>query len=110
MINTREVNIFASQLYATSGSGSNKGVNTVGTSLPTSNSSPPTTNVPFALGPASASPYGIFLTQLNPSSPGIDTAYVADDGTGGGIEKFSLVAGNWVANGVIGTGRTLIAA
>ncbi|HVU89955.1 MAG TPA: PEP-CTERM sorting domain-containing protein [Pirellulales bacterium] len=93
--NTRVVGIFGGQLYATSGSGSNKGVNTVGTGLPTSS------GTPFALGPASASPYGMFLTQLNPASPGFDTAYVADDGVG--IEKFSLVSGSWVASGVIGT-------
>jgi hypothetical protein len=97
ILNTRVVDIFGSpsQLYVTSGSGSNKGVNTVGTGLPT------TTGTPFTLNPASASPYGMFLTQLNPASPGIDTAYVADDGVG--IEKFSLVSGTWVASGVIGT-------
>src|SRR5262249_51061055 len=46
--NTRVVDVFGSQLYATSGSGSNKGVNTVGTGLPTS------TGTTFALGAASA--------------------------------------------------------
>ncbi|HEY4309598.1 MAG TPA: PEP-CTERM sorting domain-containing protein [Pirellulales bacterium] len=95
--NTRVVEIYGptAQLYATSGSGSNKGVNAVGTGLPT------TSGTSFSLEAASASPYGMFLAQLNPSSSGPDTAYVADDGVG--IEKFSLVSGTWVASGVIGS-------
>ncbi len=95
VVNTRVVGVFDSQLYVTSGSGSNKGVNMVGTGLPTAS------GTPFTLSIGSSSPYGMFLTQLNPSSPGLDTAYVADDGVG--IEKFSLVSGTWVADGVIGS-------
>src|SRR5262249_6795146 len=36
------------------------------------------------------------------SVAGVDTLYVADDGAG--LQKYSLVGGNWTANGTVGTG------
>jgi hypothetical protein len=50
-----------------------------------------------------ASPGSFYLADLDTSVPGVDVAYVADDRTtgGGGIQKWSLVSGNWVLNGTI---------
>jgi hypothetical protein len=59
------------------------------------------------------SPYQFFFADLNAGVAGVDTVYVADDSTvanGGGIQKYSLVGGTWVANGVVSlaTSRGLI--
>src|SRR5207302_1653651 len=37
--------------------------------------------------------------DLEPSVPGVDTLYVADETTNAGILKFSLVNNTWVYNG-----------
>ena len=121
LTNTRIVKGYGSQLYvsnSTTTTGLNSGLNTVGTGYPT-NSGNALANVPGldnnTGAPPSAgwsSPYAFFLADLNPAVSGFDTAYVADDGamtgTGGtslpgGIEKYSLVGGNWVLNNIIGT-------
>ena len=49
--------------------------------------------LPGLLG-SGASPYGFVFFDSDPSVPGVDTLYVADDGTGdnGGIQKWTLVA------------------
>lgn len=88
--NIRGVGIYGGQLYCTSGSGSVRGINAVGSGLPvTSGQVPqllngfPTTTAP--------SPYDFFFADA-------DTAYVADDRTaanGGGIQKWTQSGGVW---------------
>jgi hypothetical protein len=68
---------------------------TVGTGLPTMAST--LTTLPGAPGPGSTtpSPYSFVLFDLDPTIPGIDTLYAADDraATGGGLEKWMLGSG-----------------
>jgi predicted extracellular nuclease len=110
--NVRAVAIFGGQLYLSSGSGTNtfKGVDTVGTGLPTSGAQ----TVTRLLGLSDAvnpSTYGFFLADLSADVAGVDTLYMADDDTTtqggvgvGGLKKFSLVNGTWVSNGTVGAG------
>jgi len=97
----RVAQVFAGQLYV-SAANPQRGVNQVGTGLPTSGSPAITKLSGFsATAPVtSTSPYGFFFADLD-ATPGVDTLYVADDGTQA-ITKFSLVGGTWVVNGVVG--------
>jgi predicted extracellular nuclease len=101
--NVRALNIFGGQLYASSGSGTNtfKGVETVGTGLPTSGAQT-ITRLPGLTDTTNPSNYSFYLADLSSAVPGVDTLYVADDGAGA-LTKFSLVGSNWVSNGTIGT-------
>jgi hypothetical protein len=105
--NLRQVNIFSaqgsSQLYVSTSSGSAVRIGTVGTGLPT-NSGQTITNLTGI--PTSGSPYGFFLADVDATTPGLDTLYVADDGasgTTGGLTKYALVGGTWTAKGTIGS-------
>lgn len=96
--NWRWVDIFSSQLYASSASATSPadiGVNQVGTGLPTTAST--TTNLAGVDSSSSGTPYGYYLLSEGGST--INTAYVAD--TTVGIEKYSLIAGTWTAEGSI---------
>ncbi len=97
LANTRVLEAFLNQLYVSSSSGSNVGINTVGSGEPTNSGQS------VSLLVSSASAYDFFFADLG-GSPGVDTVYVADDGTGGGIKKYSLVGGSWVLNNTIGAG------
>jgi hypothetical protein len=95
---TRTVNIFGGQLYMSSVSGSLR-LTTVGTGTPTT-SGQTATNLPGF--PTSGSPYQFFFADLTSSVAGVDTLYVADDGSNGGeIQKFSLSGGTWSPTGAI---------
>jgi hypothetical protein len=100
--NVRQVNIFGGQLYASSGSGTNtfRGVETIGTGLPTSGAQT-VTRLPGLTDATNPSTYSYFLADLSAAVAGVDTLYVADDGAGA-LQKFSLVSGSWVSNGIIG--------
>ncbi len=98
--NIRVVDIFAGQLYVTSGSGSNRGINALGSGLPTTSGQTgtllpgfPTTTVP--------SPYDFYFADA-------DTAYVADDRTNGsgGIEKWVRTGGTWSLAYLLAPGAT----
>jgi hypothetical protein len=101
--NTRIVNIFGGQVYTSSSSSSYYTVASVGTGLPTTTGQ--TTTVLPGLPNASTgqSYYGFQLLDVSNTVTGVDVLYVTDDATGstGGIYKFSLVNGNWTANGQI---------
>lgn len=101
-LNSRQVNIFADQLYLSSGSSTNtnRGVNTVGSGLPTTGTQTPT-RLPGLTDTTNPSTYGFFFADLDAGVTGLDTLYVADDGAGA-LRKFSLVSGSWSANGVVG--------
>lgn len=97
--NLRSTAIFNGQLYVSTSSGSAVRVGTVGTGTPTT-SGQTISNLPGF--PTAGSPNGYFFADLSPSVAGVDTLYVAEDTTGGGqIQKYSLVSGNWTANGTI---------
>jgi PEP-CTERM motif len=99
--NTRVLEGFSGQLYVSSNAASNAGVNSVGAGLPTS----PGQNLSLIVG--STSVFDYFFADLDPSVPGLDTLYLADDGGGsspGGIKKYSLVGGNWILNNIVGAG------
>lgn len=102
LTNIRQASIFDSQLYVSTGSGSAVRVGTVGTGTPTTNGQT-ITNLPGFL--TSGSPYAFFLADLTATVAGVDTLYVVDDtASTGGVQKFSLVSGNWVANGTADAG------
>ena len=88
-VNSRVVQIFNSQLYEDGSSSGNYGIYTVGSGTPTSSSSAVT--IPnFPTSANSPNDYRI-------SHDG-NTLYVADDGAAaknGGIQKWTLTAGNW---------------
>jgi Carboxypeptidase regulatory-like domain len=98
--NNRAVGIFGGQLFASNGSGTNIRIQAIGTGLPTTTGQT-MSGIP-GFGTA-GSPYGFYFADLDAGVPGNDTLYVSDDGatagaTGGGIKKFSLVAGSWTYN------------
>ncbi|MEI7663124.1 MAG: DUF3616 domain-containing protein, partial [Bacteroidota bacterium] len=94
--NLRGLNVFGGQLYTSSASGAFR-LATIGTGAPTT-SGQTTTNLP-GFPTSGGSPYGFCFFDLDASVPGVDVVYIADDG--GTIQKYSLVAGSWVANGTI---------
>lgn len=100
--NTRAAGVFDGQLYLSSGSGTNtfRGVNAVGTGLPTG-AGETTTRLPGLNDTDCPSSYGFFLADLTPSVAGVDTLYIADDGNGA-LTKWSLVSGTWTKNNTIG--------
>jgi hypothetical protein len=97
--NLRHLTIADGQLYVSSQSGSTR-LATVGTGIPTT-AGQTITNLPGAGISSLTSPYGSFFADLSAGVPGVDTLYVADDGASG-LQKFSLVGGSWVSNGIIG--------
>jgi len=94
-VNTRVLGIFQNQLYASSASSPNVGMNTVGSPPPPTSGAQPAMLLPLASGqtqPLSA--YGFVLLTVN----GVNTLYVADDSTianGGGIQKWTQSSGVW---------------
>jgi uncharacterized repeat protein (TIGR01451 family) len=94
--NLRVLGIFGSQLYTSSQSGAFR-LATVGSGTPTT-AGQTITNLP-GFPTATGSPQGFFFADLNAGVAGVDTVYVADDG--GTVQKYSLVAGSWTANGTI---------
>lgn len=95
--NFRAFSIYGGQLYISSSSGTIR-VATVGTGLPTTTGQA-ITNIPGF--PTSGSPYQFQFFDMDATVAGPDVLYVADDGAG--IQKYSLVSGNWVLNGTIGS-------
>jgi hypothetical protein len=83
----RVIGAFGGQLFVSTGSAPT-GLYQVGTGLPMM-STTATLVVP------TTSPYGFALFDLNPAEPGLDTVYLADDGSGQGIKRFVKSAGTW---------------
>ena len=94
--NTRQVNIFDGQLYATSSKGSALGLNAIGTGLPTTSGQTFSNLVPSTTADTFDS---FYLADLN-NSPGPDTMYVCDESAG--ILKYSLFGGTWYSEGGVG--------
>jgi hypothetical protein len=102
--NLRAVGIFGGQLYVSTQSGAFR-LATVGTGTPTT-AGQTITNLP-GLPTSTGSPYAFYFADLDAGVAGVDTLYYADDG--GNVNKWSLVAGTWVAAGTaaLGTVRGL---
>ncbi len=96
--NLRVIGIADGQLYVSTASGSAVRIGSVGTGLPTTSGNV-IANLPGF--PTAGSPNGYFFADLDATVPGVDTLYVADDGTSGGLQKYSLVGGAWTLNGSI---------
>lgn len=105
LVNFRQVNIFAGQLYASdsSGGGSNTiALGAIGSGTP-STAGQAFTGLPGLPPVASSSDYAFFFADLD-GSPGVDTLYIADDSSANaGLTKYSLVGGTWTSNGKVGT-------
>jgi hypothetical protein len=97
--NIRQTNIFVSQLYVSDSSGSSVRLGAVGIGLPTT-SGQTIANLP-GIPASTGSPYGFFFADLDDTISGVDTLYVADDGTG--LVKYALIGGNWTNEGTVGT-------
>jgi hypothetical protein len=97
VVNLRQGNIFAGQLFVSTSSGSAVRLGSVGTGTPTT-AGQTITNLPGF--PTAGSPYAFFFADLD-GTPGLDTVYVASDDASA-LTKFSLVAGSWVASGTVG--------
>jgi hypothetical protein len=101
----RDLRIAGGQLYGDSNADP-PGLGTVGTGTPTSGS-PALTTLSGLPTSGSPSPYGFAFFDLNPSVPGIDTLYIADDRQtgGGGIGKWTLsTGGTWTVAWAVGGG------
>lgn len=87
--NNRQLNIFGGQLYIASASGASRGVNTIGTGLPTS---PDAMTLLAGTGSITgSSPNDFYLSTSN-------VLYIADDSATagvGGLQKWELSAGTW---------------
>lgn len=94
--NLRAICVMAGQLYV-SGNGGSPRIGSVGTGCPTT-SGQTVTGLPGF--PTNGSPGQFVLLDVNATVSGPDVLYVADDVNG--LEKYSLVLGNWVSNGIIG--------
>jgi uncharacterized repeat protein (TIGR02543 family) len=101
-VNTRVANIFNSQLYYSTGSGT-VGIYSLGTGLPTSGS--PSATLLIGTGSGSQ-PYGF---ALNASGT---LCYIADDraSAAGGIQKWTSSGGTWTLAYTLGTGAANIGA
>jgi len=105
-INMRWPNIFNGQLYVSSASATNRGVNMIGTGTPKTATT--TTALPGFAAQTASSGYGFVGFDRN-AQPGLDVFYVADDSataSGGGVQRWSLVAGTWKLDGTINKGLT----
>jgi len=103
--NTRWCQIFADQLYCDAASATFQGVFTVGTGLPTTAAQATTMlpGLPTATGPG---PYGFVFFDTDVTA-GPDVLYIADDraaASGGGVQKWTLVAGTWTLGPTFATG------
>jgi hypothetical protein len=94
LANARLLRIAGGQLYGDS-SQDPPYLFTVGNGLPTTpTASTLTTLAGFPSSGATPSPYSFVFFDLNPSIPGLDTLYIADDSSGtGGLEKWVLSSG-----------------
>ncbi|UJR86351.1 Ig-like domain-containing protein [Sandaracinus amylolyticus] len=89
----RVLGIYGGQLYTVAGMATTSaaGLWQVGTGTPTASG---TTSTVVA---ETTTPYGFAVLDVDPTVPGVDRIYLADDGgaTAGGVKRFRLVSGTW---------------
>jgi len=95
--NSRGIAIADNNLFVSSQTGAFR-LGKMGSGLPTGTGQT-LVNLP-GFPTATGSPYQFVFMDLNGAVAGPDVLYIADDATG--LMKYSLVGGNWVANGVVG--------
>jgi hypothetical protein len=95
--NLRDVAIFGGQLYISSGAGTIR-MGSVGSGTPITSGQTITALPGF---PANQAISQFFFADLDPSVPGVDTLYVANQ-TQSVISKYSLVGGTWTLNNSMG--------
>ncbi len=96
--NIRVVNAFGGQLYVSDSSGTAIRLGAVGNGLPAT-AGQTITNLP-SFATSTGSPYAFYFARIgNPSFVGPNVLYVADDGSGTGIQKFTFDGTNWAAAG-----------
>ena len=107
VVNFRILGIYGGNLYASSATNANYGINQIGTGLPTVAGAAVALlpGFPATSGP---SPYGFYFADLSPAVPGVDVVYLTDETATGGIQKWSLVSGTWALNGTIGGSATAL--
>lgn len=96
--NLRNVEIYNNQLFFSTGSGTSRGVYSVGSGLPTTSGQTATSFINMG---GTAEAYGFVLFDTNNDST-LDLAYVADDRTtvtAGGINRFDFSGGAWSQTG-----------
>lgn len=96
--NLRNVEIYNNQLFFSTGSGTTRGVYSIGSGLPTTSGQTATSFINMG---TSAEAYGFVLFDTNNDST-LDLAYVADDRTtvtAGGINRFNFSGGAWSQTG-----------
>ena len=92
----RVLTVAGGQLYVTSSSGSNIGLNKVGSGAPTTAGQTLTQISPTA---ASNNPYSYYFLDRDAGVAGLDTLYIADQTTANGLSKYSFDGTNWTARG-----------
>ncbi len=109
-LNGRVASIYGGQLYATSGTAANAGINSVGTGLPTTAASTLTHLTGFTSA-LTASSYAFVALDLSSGVAGLDTIYLADDdATTGGIQRWQLSGTTWTKEATFTDGATAIPA
>ena len=96
--NLRNVEIYNNRLFFSPGSGTTRGVYSIGSGLPTTSGQTATSFINMG---TSAEAYGFVLFDTNNDST-LDLAYVADDRTtvtAGGINRFDFSGGAWSQTG-----------
>ena len=105
--NTRVVEIFDGQLYASAASGTFVNVFTVGSGLPTTSGQTAMSlpGMPTSAGP---SPYAFALLDRDPNVPGPDLLYLADDRSppNGGIQKWTFDGTTWTLATTLNAGSS----
>lgn len=94
LVNLRVLNIFGGQLYTSAMTGAFRGVNTIGSGIPTTGGQ--TTTLLTGFSSATNSPQSVYDYYFANAT----TLYVADDrstttANTGGLEKFTLISGTW---------------
>jgi len=103
--NARAVRIARGQVYFSVGTGTTPGIYLLGPATSTTSQ----VATPFLVtgnGASSASPYGFVLLDRDPAVPGLDAAYVADDGSGAataGIQKWAFDGTAWTLADILPT-------
>lgn len=108
IVNVRSLGIFGSgngvQLYASSSSTPNHGLNAIGTGTPTAANATVTRLTGFTMtnSPASVG----FVAFDRDGNGSVDQMYVADDtaGAGGGVQRWKLSGATWTMDGTVSPG------
>lgn len=102
----RVVRTYRNRVYFSTGVGTTPGIYVVDLASNTASGQTATPFLTTGSGTNSASPYGFVLLDRDRNVPGLDAAYVADDGIGSpapGIQKWSYDGTTWTLQGIIGS-------